>query len=154
MIHNLHLVRSLFISFLGLAFCCLLIVPLTFGAGEDLSFEVPEIQKAAQKYLEAEVQRNFPAIYESLAPSSEYRAAHSFEAYLAEAQSSPAHIVSYRILNIFQIRDNPDKDKYPKIDRSAQVEVDVIIRYQDVQKESEVNYAFPFVKEGGKWYKL
>ncbi|MGA3085174.1 MAG: hypothetical protein ABSE95_10310 [Thermodesulfobacteriota bacterium] len=121
---------------------------------EAFASEHEEIQKAAQKYLEAEVQRNFTAIYESLAPSSEYVAAHSFETYLAEAQASPVRIVSYRILNIFQITNNLDKEKYPKIDRSAQVEVDVVIRYVDTQKESMVNYAFPFVKEGGKWYKL
>ena len=109
---------------------------------------------AAQKYLEAEVQRNFKSVYESLAPSSEYRATHPYEAYLAEAQSSPVRIVSYRILHVFQITNNPDKEKYPKIDRLAQVEVDAVIRYEDTQKESMVNYAFPFVKEGGKWYKL
>jgi hypothetical protein len=124
------------------------------GYTDPPSSEYQEIQKAAQKYLEAEVQRNFPAIYESLAPSSEYRTAHTFESYLTEAQASQVRIVSYRILNIFQITNNPDKGKYPKIDRSAQVEVDVVIRYEDTQKESEVNYAFPFVKEGGKWYKL
>jgi hypothetical protein len=134
-------------------FSCLTVF-LSLAQGEVFASEYQEIQKAAQKYLEAEVQRNFKTVYESLAPSSEYVASHTFETYLAETQASPVRIISYRILNIFQISDNPDKEKFPKIDRSAQVEVDVVIRYEDTQKESLVNYAFPFVKEGGNWYKL
>jgi hypothetical protein len=154
MILKRHPLRSLLFTSLGLAFCCIFTVPSTCGAGKDLSFETPEIQEAAQKYLAAEVQRNFKVVYESLAPSSEYVATHTFNHYLTEAQTSPVRIVSYRIIHIFEIADNPDKGKYPKIDRSARVEVDMVIRYVDTQKESEVNYAFPFVKEGGKWYKL
>lgn len=124
------------------------------GLADDLSSEQEAIQKAAKQYLEAEVQRNYKAIYACLAPSSEYVAANTFEAYLAEAKSSPVRIVSYQILNISQIRDNPDKKKYPKFDRMAQVEVDVVVLYADTSQRSMVNYAFPFVKEGGKWYKL
>jgi len=146
--------RSITLLGIGTFFFLYLMTYWYPGQTEALSLEYQEIQQAAQKYLEAEVQRNFKSVYESLAPSSEYVASHTFEAYMAEAQASPVRIVSYRILNIFQITNNPDKEKYPKIDRSAQVEADVVIRYVDTQKESMVNFAFPFVKEGEKWYKL
>ncbi len=146
--------RNLFISG-GLVFLLVLgLVALTTGFCADLSLEQQEIRKAATRYLEAEVQRDLKTVYKCLAPSSDYLAAHNFEAFLEEAETSPVRIVSYQILNISLIGENPDKAKYPRVTRTAQVEVDVIILYTDTKQRSVVNYAFPFVQEGGEWYKL
>ena len=87
-------------------------------------------------------------------PASEYCRANGFQAYVTEAQSSPVRIVSYKILNIRITPENPEKEKYPNLEGFARVEVDVTIRYRDSGQESLVNYDFPFVKEGGQWYKL
>jgi hypothetical protein len=135
----------------SLGFCFAL---LTSGFCDDLSPEKEEIQKAAIRYLEAEVARDLKTVFESLAPSSEYLTAHTYESFLTEAKVSPVRIVSYRILNIALIGENTDKAKFPRVDRTAQVEVDVVIAYTDTNQRSLVNYAFPFVREGGKWYKL
>lgn len=129
-------------------------VTLRLGFCGEHSLEQQEIRKAATRYLEAEVNRDLKTVYECLAPSSEYLAAHNLEAFLEEAKTSPVRIVSYQILNISLIGENSDRAKYPQITRTAQVEVDVVILYTDTNQRSVVNYAFPFVKEGGKWYKL
>jgi hypothetical protein len=140
---------------IGVAFSLVLgLVLLNAGFCGDFSLEQQEIQKAAARYLEAEVHRDLKTVYESLAPSSDYLAAHKYEEYLAEAKTSPVRIVSYQILNISLISENTDKTKYPKVERTARVEVDVVIVYTDTNQRSVVNYAFPFVKEGGRWYKL
>ncbi|MFH0786075.1 MAG: hypothetical protein V2B13_00520 [Pseudomonadota bacterium] len=146
--------RNLFISGGPVFLLVLGLVALTTGFCADLSLEQQEIRKAATRYLEAEVQRDLKTVYASLAPSSDYLAAHNFEAFLEEAKTSPVRIVSYQILNISLIGKNPDKVKYPRVTRTAQVEVDVVILYTDTNQRSVVNYAFPFVQEGGKWYKL
>jgi hypothetical protein len=146
--------KNLFISF-GLAFSFILWqAVLNSGFCGDFFLERQEIQKAATRYLEAEVRRDLKTVYACLAPSSEYLAAHNFEAFLTEAKASPVRIVSYQILNIALIGENTDKTKYPQVDLTAQVEVDVVIVYTDTNQRSLVNYAFPFVREGGRWYKL
>ena len=113
-----------------------------------------EVEKAARNYLDAEVAGDFKRVYASLYPASEYCRANGFQAYVTEAQSSPVRIASYKILNIRISPDNPEKEKYPNLEGFARVEVDVTIRYRDSGQESLVNYDFPFVKEGGRWYKL
>ena len=112
------------------------------------------VEKAARNYLDAEVARDFKRVYKSLYPASDYCRANGFQAYVTEAQSSPVRIVSYKILNIRIDPENPEKETYPNLEGFARVEVDVTIRYQDSGQESLVNYDFPFVKEGGRWYKL
>ena len=73
---------------------------------------------------------------------------------MTEAQSSPVRIASYEILNVRIFPENPEKEKYPNLEGFARVEVDVTIGYRDSGQKSLVNYDFPFVKEGGRWYKL
>lgn len=115
-------------------------------------FENRAIQKAAQHYLEAEVKRDYKVIYESLAPSSLYCASNTYEMYLAEAKNAPV-IASYKIVKISNIRVNEDQQRYPKIEKFAQVEVELVLVFNDARQKTEANFAFPFIKEGGEWYK-
>lgn len=118
-----------------------------------LFFEKQAVQKAAQRYLEAEVKRDHKQIYGSLAPSSPYCVNNNYQMYLAEAERSAERIASYKIVRISNVRDNSDRKQYPKIDKFAQVEVDIVFSIDGMKQKMEVNYDFPFVKEGGKWYK-
>ena len=110
------------------------------------------IQKAARHYLDAEVKRDYKVIYASLAPSSLYCTSNTYEMYLAEAKNAPV-IASYKIVQISNIRVNEDHQRYPKIEKFAQVEVELVLVFNDVEQKTEVNFAFPFIKEGGEWYK-
>jgi hypothetical protein len=142
------------ILFLGFLLT-LFYTPLVWsGNTETLNDKQREVEKAAKRYLDAEVRRDFKEVYGSLYPASEYCRANNFEAYRAEAQSSPVRIASYKILTIRITPENPGKEKYPNLEGFARVEVDVTIRYRDSGQQSLVNYDFPFVKEGGRWYKL
>jgi hypothetical protein len=110
------------------------------------------VHEAARQYLDAEVRRDYKSIYACLAPSSLYCASNTYEMYLAEAKNAPA-ITSYKIVKISHIQANEDRQRYPKIEKFAQVEVELVLVFSDVGKKTEVNFAFPFIKEGGKWYK-
>ena len=119
-----------------------------------LFLEEPEIRKAAQRYLDAEVRRDLKEAYTCLAPSSAYMTTNpSYEDYLREAQTSSSRIIDYKILEISKLRDNHDREKYPRIEKFVQVEVDVIVSFEDNRKTVPVNYSFTFIKENGKWYK-
>ena len=115
--------------------------------------EEPAIFEAAQKYLDAEVRRDLPAVYACLAPSSVYCATHDYEAFMAEANASPVRIVGYKIIRIAHIRDNDDLKSFPKVEKFAHVEVDVTVFYKDTNVKSDINFGFTFIKEMGKWYK-
>jgi len=115
-------------------------------------FENRAVYRAVIHYLDAEVGRDHKEIYESLAPSSPYCIRNTYEMYLAEAKTAPA-IASYRIVRISNIRRNEDRQRYPEIDKIARVEVELVLVLDDSGQEAEVNFAFPFVKERGKWYK-
>jgi hypothetical protein len=119
-----------------------------------LFLEEPEIRKAAQRYLDAEVRRDLKEAYTCLAPSSTYMTTNpSYENYLREAQTSSSRIIDYKILEISKLRDNHDREKYPRIEKFVQVEVDVIVSFEDNKEAVPVNYSFTFIKEDGKWYK-
>jgi hypothetical protein len=117
------------------------------------SDEEREIAAAARQYLDAEVARKLKAVYECLAPSSIYRASHNYDAYLTEAEASPVRIREYQILRITNIRINDDKKTYPRVEKFAQVEVDMQIYFIDTQKTADVNFNFTFIREDGRWYK-
>jgi hypothetical protein len=128
-----------------------------FGADAALppgaSAEKREIDAAARKYLDAEVKRDLKTVYDCLAPSSIYRATHDYDAYLAQAEASPVRIREYQILRITHIRVNEDKKTYPRVEKFAQVEVDMKVFFTDTNQAAEVNFNFTFIKEGGRWYK-
>jgi hypothetical protein len=143
----------------GLTLSGLVLVLIVLGsawAGDRLPFtaEQREVAAAAQQYLEAEVSRDYHTVFRCLYPASDYRKANDFEAYQAEARSTPVEIESFSILNISIQPEMPNREKWPEVEGFARVEVDVTLRYQDSGQKSLVNYDFPFVKEGGRWYKL
>ncbi|MDD2672489.1 MAG: nuclear transport factor 2 family protein [Syntrophales bacterium] len=116
-------------------------------------FEENSVRDAAKEYLEAEVNRDYEKIYRSLAPSSSYRSTTGYDSYLAEAASSHMKIVSYRIVGISRIDSNLDAREFPNVEKIAQVDTDVVIRFENSNQQMEVNYGFIFIKEGGRWYK-
>ncbi|PKN60826.1 MAG: hypothetical protein CVU53_01070 [Deltaproteobacteria bacterium HGW-Deltaproteobacteria-11] len=134
-------------------------VPAGAGYGADAtpppgaSAEEREIDAAARKYLDAEVARELKTVYDCLAPSSIYRATHDYDAYLTQTGASPVRIREYQILRITQIRVNEDKKAYPRVEKFAQVEVDMKVFFTDTNQAAEVNFNFTFIKEGGRWYK-
>ena len=144
--------------------CAILIILLSFvsadtGYGVDAvlspgkSAEVREIDAAVRKYLDAEVARELKTVYGCLAPSSIYCTTHDYDAYLAEAEASPVRIREYKILRITHIRVNEDKKTYPRVEKFAQVEVDMKVFFTDTNQAAEVNFNFTFIKESGRWYK-
>lgn len=133
--------------------------PIGEGYGCDVaapaaaSAEEREIDAAARKYLDAEVARKLKTVFDCLAPSSIYRATHDYDAYLAQAGASPVRIREYQILRITHIRVNEDKKTYPRVEKFAQVEVDMKVFFTDTNQAAEVNFNFTFINEGGRWYK-
>ncbi|MBI5582218.1 MAG: hypothetical protein HY892_00190 [Deltaproteobacteria bacterium] len=132
------------------------IIPGAGWAGEraPLTAEQQEVAAAARRYLEAEVKQDHQTVFRSLYPASEYRKANNFEAYLAEARSTPVGIESFEILGVSILPEIPDREKWPEVNGFARVEVDLVIHYTDTDRKSLANYNFPFVRSGGKWYKL
>ena len=134
-------------------------IPAGAGYGADASpppgasAEEREIDAAARNWLDAEVARELKTVYDCLAPSSIYRATHDYDAYLAEAEASPVRIREYQILRITHIRVNEDKKTYPGVEKFAEIEVEMKLFYTDTNQAAEVNFNFPFIKEGGRWYK-
>lgn len=124
------------------------------GGQSSFTAEQREVAAAARRYLEAEVKRDYQTVFRCLYPASEYRQTNDFAAYLAEARSTPVGIESFEVLYVSILPEIPDREKLPGVNGFARVEVDVVIRYADTGRTSLVNYAFPFVRAGGKWYKL
>jgi len=118
------------------------------GTGEGKA-----VLQAARAYLEAEVRRDFAGVWASLAPSSVYCETHDFQAYREEADRSPVRIERFEILRVADIRPNHDPARFPKVERFADVEVDLVLLFVDTGTREEVNYRFTFLREGGRWYK-
>jgi hypothetical protein len=135
------------------------LVPTGTGYGADAvlppraSSEEREIDAAVRNWLDAEMARELKTVYNCLAPSSIYRSTHDYGAYLAEAETSPVRIREYHIVRITNIRVNEDKKTYPRVEKFAEVEVDMKIFYTDANQAVDVNFNFIFIKEGGRWYK-
>jgi hypothetical protein len=93
--------RQVYLPFVypGLLVAALIILQGCGSAGNTLELlrEKQAIRAAAERYLEAEVKRDFRGVYDSFAPSSVYRRNNSYEQYLAEAESTPYRIVHYRL---------------------------------------------------------
>lgn len=115
--------------------------------------EEKAVLKAVRLFLDAEVRRDYPAVYACFAPSSAYLRTHTYPQYLAEAKTAPYHVVAYHIVRVNYIQDNKDPQNITTADRIAQVEVEVTFAYEGTDKRSVVNIGFIFLKEGGRWYK-
>ncbi len=111
------------------------------------------VEQAARAYLEAEVRRDFEAVWSILAPSSVYCETHDFQAYRAEADLSPVRVERFEILRVADIRPNHDPVRFPRVERFADVEVDLVLLDTDTGTRTEVNHRFTFIREGGRWYK-
>ena len=115
--------------------------------------EEKAVLKAARKFLDAEIRRDYPAVYACFAPSSAYVRTHNYKQYLAEAKIAPDHVVAYQIVRVNYIQNNKDPQTISTADKIAQVEVEVTFAYEGTDRRSVVNIGFIFLKEGGKWYK-
>jgi len=124
------------------------------AAPEDASNgEIGAVEQAARAYLDAEVRRDFDAVWASLAPSSVYRETHNYRSYREEAVRSPVRIERFRILRVAGVRSNHDPARFPRVERFAEVEVDLVLFDTDTETRTDVNYRFTFIREGGRWYK-
>ena len=119
----------------------------------EFIIEKVAIEKVANAYFKAEMERDFKQVYAYLAPSSTYRKTHSYEQFLKDVGNSPVRIETYNIVDIHRLRDNDNRENYPLVDKFVQVEVDVDIRFTDTGAKSTYNYSFTFLKEKGIWYK-
>lgn len=115
--------------------------------------EEKTVLKAARNFLDAEIRRDYPAVYACFAPSSAYLRTHTYQQYLAEVKTAPYHVVAYQIVRVNYIEDNKNPQSITTASRIAQVEVEVTFAYEGTDKRSVVNIGFIFLKEGGKWYK-
>ena len=131
------------------AFC----LPQNAFCGSVGNREEQAVLTAARKFLDAEIRRDYPAVYACFAPSSSYLRTHNYQQYLAEAKTSPYHVVAYQIVRVSYIQNNKDPQTISTADRIAQVEVEVTFAYEGTDRRSVSNIGFIFLKEGGKWYK-
>ncbi len=118
-----------------------------------LFLEERAVRQAAVDYLDAEVKQDRRAVFACLAPSSPYRQANTYETYLAEVERSPVRVVAYRIVAVSDIRDNDDRVRFPRVERFARVEVEIEVVCDAAGHRAEMNNAFTFLKEQGRWYK-
>lgn len=130
-----------------------LCVPGNGFCGSSNNPEETALLAAVRNFLDAEVRRDYPAIYASFAASSSYARSHSYEQYLADVQELPFRIIDYRIVSVSYIHDNKDSAKFPAIEKIAQVEVELKFLHADTQDLSEINIGFVFFKERGRWQK-
>ena len=131
----------------------LLSLPENVFSGSSNDPEEKTVLKAVRTFLDAEIRRDYPAVYACFAPSSAYLRTHTYQQYLAEAKAAPYHVVAYQIVRVSYIQDNKDPQTLSTADRIAQVEVEVTFAYEVTKRRSVVNIGFIFLKEGGKWYK-
>lgn len=118
----------------------------------SLLWEKDTIEKTALAYLNAEMKKDSQLVYALLAPSSDYKKTHSYEAYLKDiAENPPPAINRCNIIRIYRLRDNDNKQTYPDVDKFVQVEVEVVFANSGLN--NIFNYSFTFLKEQGKWYK-
>jgi hypothetical protein len=118
----------------------------------QLYLEKDTIEKTAHDYLNAEKKKDVKAVYDLLAPSSDYKRNHSYEEYLQDiAANPPLSISDYKIIRIYRLRNNDNQENYPHVDKFVQVEVEFVFAHSG--PNSIYNYSFTFLKEQGKWYK-
>lgn len=118
----------------------------------ELFWEKDTIEKTAHVYLNAEMKKDSRQVYDLLAPSSDYKRDHSYEEYLTDiAENPPLSINEYKIVRVYRLRDNDNRQNYPDVDKFVQVEVEVT--FTNSGPNSIYNYSFTFLKEKGTWYK-
>jgi hypothetical protein len=128
-------------------------VPEHVLCGSQNDPDAEAVLQAARNYLDAEVRGDYPAVYASFAPSSDYARSNSYEQYLADARLAQDRVAKYRIVAITYIKNNENPQTSATVKKIAEVEVDVTFLHAGTQQQSEINIGFIFLKEGGKWYK-
>ncbi len=117
-----------------------------------LLWEKDTIENTAHAYLNAEMKKNSQLVYALLAPSSDYKKTHSYENYLNDLKENPPLSMNeYKIVRIYNLRSNDNKENYPEVDKFVQVEVE--ITFSNAGPNNIFNYSFTFLKEKGNWYK-
>lgn len=118
----------------------------------EMFLERDAIEKVAHTYLKAEMEGNSKQVYAFLAPSSTYKQTHSYEEFLKDIVGYPPMAINtYKIVNIYSLRDNDNPKSYPDVDKFVQVEVEVT--FTQTGPNNTYNYSFTFLKEKGNWYK-
>lgn len=115
--------------------------------------EEAAVLQAARNFLDAEMSRDFRAVYACFAPSSPYARANSYDDYLREALASEDQVIDYAIIGVTFIQDNDDPQAWPSVEKFAQVEVNVVFLHMPTERHLEINIGFIFIREGGRWYK-
>src|SRR4030043_224158 len=75
----------------------LLVYKTWFGASADVR-ESEAVLQAARGFLDAEVRRDYPAVYACFAPSSQYARLNSYNEYLVQAKASADRVSDSRII--------------------------------------------------------
>jgi len=118
----------------------------------EMFLERDAIEKVASTYLKSEMEGNSRQVYAFLAPSSDYRKTHSYEEFLKDiVDNPPMAINTYKIVDIYRLRDNDNRKSYPAVDKFVQVEVE--LTFAQAGPNNIYNYSFTFLKEKGTWYK-
>ncbi len=117
-----------------------------------LFLEKDTIEQTVRSYLNAEIKKDSRQVYDLLAPSSDYRKSHTYEEYQKDvAANPPLSINEYKIIRIYRLRNNDNRQNYPGVDKFVQVEVEVTFTHSG--PHTVYNYSFTFLKEKGRWYK-
>lgn len=144
-----------------------LVAAILIAAGTVLSFCLPQnafcgsvnnreekaVLKAVRTFLDAEIRRDYPAVYACFAPSSVYVRTHTYKQYVADAKVAPDRVVAYQIVRVSYIQNNNDPQTITTADKIAQVEVEITFLQEGTNRKSVVNIGLIFLKEGGNWYK-
>ncbi len=118
----------------------------------EMFLERDAIEKVASTYFKSEMEGNSRQVYAFLSPSSDYKKTHSYEEFLKDiVDNPPMAINTYKIVDIYRLRDNDNRKSYPTVDKLVQVEVE--LTFAQAGPNSIYNYSFTFLKEKGTWYK-
>lgn len=118
----------------------------------QLLLEKGAIERTAHLYFKAEKEGNLKQAYALLAPSSAYRQAHTYDSFLKDVAGYPTEkIDTYKIVDIYRLRDNDNRSAYPDVDKFVQVEVEMT--FVNSGRNNVFNYSFTFLKEKGSWHK-
>jgi hypothetical protein len=134
-------------------FLLLLVCVFAFIQGHHcLADDQEDVLETVRRYFEAEKEGNIGAVWNLLAPSSEFKKAFSYPFYEEMVRRHPVVLKDYRIEGIPDIQDNQDRKTMPEVDRIATVKVTVsLVGVGD--KELTQLRVFTFLKQSGRWFK-
>jgi hypothetical protein len=111
-----------------------------------------DVLETVRRYFEAEKEGNIVAVWNLLAPSSEFKRAFSYPFYEEMVRRQPAVLKAYRIEGMPDIQENQDRKTMPDVDKIATVRVTVSL-VGEGDKELRQLRTFTFLKEAGRWFK-